>query len=99
MPDALVLSFTSFHGRAFFPGLGSIASLPNPPIVLVAEEAVIGLFIESSFSATFTKRYPGKECASEQDGTPDDIACGILIESSKTTIFAQVFDERSPPHA
>lgn len=58
-PDALVFSLTSFHGRGFFPGLGNAASLHNPLIVLAAVEAVIGLFIEISFIATFTKRFFG----------------------------------------
>jgi hypothetical protein len=58
-PDALVFSLTSFHGRGFFPGLGNEASLHNPLVVLAAVEAVIGLFIEISFIATFTKRYFG----------------------------------------
>ncbi len=57
MSDALVLSLPSFHGRVFYPELGSEAMLPNPPVVPVAEEAVIGLFIESSFIATFTQGY------------------------------------------
>jgi hypothetical protein len=60
MPDAPVLSLTSFHGRELFPGLGSVASLSNPPVVLVAEEAVFGFFIEIRFIATFTQRYFGK---------------------------------------
>jgi len=57
LPDALVFSLTSFHGRGFFPGLGSEASLHNPLIVMAAVEAVLGLFIEISFIATFTKRF------------------------------------------
>ncbi len=59
LPDALVFSLTSFHGRGFFPGLGSENSLHNPLVVLAASEAVIGLFIEISFIATFTKRFFG----------------------------------------
>lgn len=55
--EALVFSVTSFHGRGFFPG-GS--SLSDPKVVLAAAEAVIGLFIEISFIATFTQRYFGK---------------------------------------
>jgi len=58
-PDALVFSLTSFHGRGFFPGLGNEASLHNPLVMLAAIEAVIGLFIEISFIATFTKRFFG----------------------------------------
>ena len=60
LPDALVYSLTSFHGRGFFPGLGAMASLHNPLVVLAAAEAVIGLFIEISFIATFTQRFFGK---------------------------------------
>lgn len=59
LPDAVVFSLTSFHGRGFFPGLGNEISLHNPLIVLAALEAVIGLFIEISFIATFTKRVFG----------------------------------------
>ena len=58
-PDTIVFSLTSFHGRGFFPGFGSEASLHNPLVVLAAVEAVIGLFIEISFIATFTKRFFG----------------------------------------
>jgi uncharacterized protein YjbI with pentapeptide repeats len=58
-PDTLVFSLTSFHGRGFLPGLGSETSLRNPLVVLAALEAVIGLFIEISFIATFTKRFFG----------------------------------------
>ena len=58
-PDALVFSLTSFHGRGFFPGLGNEASLHNPLVMLAAIEAVVGLFIEISFIATFTKRFFG----------------------------------------
>jgi uncharacterized protein YjbI with pentapeptide repeats len=59
LPDALVFSLTSFHGRGFFPGLGNQTSLHNPLVVLAAIEAVIGLFIEISFIATFTRRFFG----------------------------------------
>ena len=59
LPDALVFSFTSFHGRGFFPGLGNETTLHNPLVVLAATEAVIGLFIEISFIATFTRRFFG----------------------------------------
>ncbi|HAH01278.1 MAG TPA: hypothetical protein DCL75_21070 [Ktedonobacter sp.] len=60
LPDALVYSLTSFHGRGFFPGLGKDITLHNPLVILAAAEAVIGLFIEISFIATFTQRYFGK---------------------------------------
>ncbi len=59
-PDALVYSLTSFHGRGFFPGLEHRTTLHDPLIMLAAFEAVIGLFIEISFIATFTQRVFGK---------------------------------------
>lgn len=59
-PDALVFSLTSFHGRGFFPSLGNETTLHNPLVVLAAIEAVVGLFIEISFIATFTQRFFGK---------------------------------------
>jgi uncharacterized protein YjbI with pentapeptide repeats len=58
-PDALVFSIMSFHGRGFFPSLSGETNLHNPLVVLAAFEAVIGLFIEISFIATFTKRFFG----------------------------------------
>jgi hypothetical protein len=60
LPNALVYSLTSFHGRGFFPGLGSETTLHNPLVVLAAVGAVVGLFIEISFIATITQRYFGK---------------------------------------
>ena len=52
--EALVLSVASFHGRGFFPqGI----NLGDPVAILAAGEAVIGLFVEISFIATFTQRY------------------------------------------
>lgn len=59
-PDAFVFSLTSFHGRGFFPGFENRTSLHNPLIILAAMEAVVGLFIEISFIATFTQRFFGK---------------------------------------
>ena len=59
LPDALVFSLTSFHGRGFFPSLGIDITLHNPLVVMAAAEAVVGLFIEVSFIATFTKRFFG----------------------------------------
>jgi hypothetical protein len=53
--SALVFSVTSFHGRGFFPGEG--LALDDPVTVLAALEAMIGLFIEIIFIATFTQRY------------------------------------------
>lgn len=58
-PDAFIYSLTSFHGRGFFPGFEEKPSLHDPLIIFAAFEAVIGLFIEISFIATFTKRFFG----------------------------------------
>jgi len=58
-PDAFVYSLTSFHGHGFFPGIQNKPSLHDPLVMLAAIEAVIGLFIEISFIATFTKRFFG----------------------------------------
>jgi uncharacterized protein YjbI with pentapeptide repeats len=55
---SLVFSVSSFHGRGFFPGTG--ITLDDPMTILASAEAVIGLFIEISFIATFTQRYFGK---------------------------------------
>jgi uncharacterized protein YjbI with pentapeptide repeats len=60
LPDSLVFSLMSFHGRGFFPSLSGETSLHNPLVVLAAAEAVIGLLIEISFIATFTQRFFGK---------------------------------------
>lgn len=54
--EALVLSLTSFHGRGFFPGF---LSLGDWVARLGAVEAVIGLFIELIFIATFSRRFLG----------------------------------------
>jgi Pentapeptide repeats (8 copies) len=59
-PDSLVFSLMSFHGRGFFPSLSSETNLHNPIVGLAAIEAVVGLFIEISFIATFTQRFFGK---------------------------------------
>lgn len=56
-PDAFVFSLTSFHGRGFFPSQETIVSLHSPMVILAAVEAVVGLFIEISFIATFTQRF------------------------------------------
>jgi hypothetical protein len=52
--EALVLSISSFHGRGFFP---SVPTLGDPVAVVAAAEAIIGLFIELVFIATFTQRF------------------------------------------
>ena len=57
LPDALVLSLLSFHGRGFFPSINGEITLHSPLVLLAAIEAVIGLFIEMSFIATFTQRF------------------------------------------
>jgi uncharacterized protein YjbI with pentapeptide repeats len=54
---ALVMSVSSFHGRGFFPSPN--LSLDNPLTVTAAIEAIVGLFIEISFIATFTQRFLG----------------------------------------
>jgi hypothetical protein len=54
--EALILSVSSFHGRGFFQPL---QSLGDPIAALAAIEAVVGLFIEISFIATFTQRFFG----------------------------------------
>jgi len=56
--SALVFSITSFHGRGFFPGEG--LKLDDPTTVLAAVEAIMGLFIEITFIATFTQRFFGR---------------------------------------
>jgi uncharacterized protein YjbI with pentapeptide repeats len=55
--EALIFSITAFHGRGFMPGPFSLAS---PVTALAAFEAVIGLFVEISFIATFTQRFFGR---------------------------------------
>jgi hypothetical protein len=60
LPDALVFSFMSFHGRGFFPSLSSETNLHNPLVILAATEAVLGLLIEISLISTFTQRFFGK---------------------------------------
>ena len=55
--EAVIFSITSFHGRGFFPGTFSLGS---PITALAALEAVVGLFIEISFIATFTQRFFGR---------------------------------------
>lgn len=55
--EALVLSLSSFHGRGFFP---QTITLGDPYARLAVTEAVLGLFIEISFIATFTQRFLGK---------------------------------------
>jgi len=53
--SALVFSVTSFHRRGFFPGGG--LALDGPITILAAIEAIMGLFIEITFIATFTQRF------------------------------------------
>lgn len=54
----LIFSVVSFHGRGFFPGPHGI-HLDNPITLLAAVEAVVGLFIELTFIASFTRRFLG----------------------------------------
>lgn len=55
--EALIFSVTAFHGRGFFPGP---FALSDPVTAMAAIEAVVGLFIEISFIATFTQRFFGR---------------------------------------
>jgi hypothetical protein len=55
---AVVFSITSFHGRGFAPGENVL--ITDPLSVLAAMEAMLGLFIEITFIATFTQRFLGK---------------------------------------
>jgi uncharacterized protein YjbI with pentapeptide repeats len=55
--EALVLSVSSFHGRGFF---ASNVSLGDTYARLAAGEAILGLFVEISFIATFTQRFFAK---------------------------------------
>ena len=55
--QALIFSVTAFHGRGFLVGPFTLAS---PITAFAALEAVIGLFIEISFIATFTQRFFGR---------------------------------------
>jgi hypothetical protein len=55
--EAFIFSVTSFHGRGFLPGPFALSS---PITALAALEAIIGLFIEISFIATFTQRFFGR---------------------------------------
>ena len=60
LPDTLVFSLMSFHGRGFFPSRSGETALHNPLVVLAAAEAVMGLLIEISVIAPFTQRFFGK---------------------------------------
>lgn len=55
--EALIFSVTAFHGRGFLVGPFTLAS---PITAFAALEAVVGLFIEISFIATFTQRFFGR---------------------------------------
>lgn len=54
--EAVILSISAFHGRGFFQ---PVQSLGDPVAILAAFEALIGLFIEITFIATFTSRFFG----------------------------------------
>jgi hypothetical protein len=55
---AVIFSVTAFHGRGFF--LGGEFGYESNVALLAAIEAIVGLFIELSFIATFTQRFLGK---------------------------------------
>lgn len=55
--EAAVVSLTAFHGRGFF---SQQFSPGDPQSIIAALEAVVGLVIEISFIATFTKRFFGQ---------------------------------------
>jgi uncharacterized protein YjbI with pentapeptide repeats len=56
-PNALAFSVTSFHGRGFETLInGSNGSIPHGAVFLAAFEAVIGLLLEVTFIASFTRR-------------------------------------------
>jgi hypothetical protein len=52
--EALILSISAFHGHGFFQ---PVQSLGDSVAILAAFEALIGLFIEITFIATFTQRF------------------------------------------
>jgi hypothetical protein len=54
--QALIVSLGSFHGRGFFP---STYNLGGPLAAIGTAEAVVGVFIELIFIATFTRRFLG----------------------------------------
>lgn len=54
--EAAVLSVSSFHGRGFFT---NTIQLGDPLAIVAAFEAVMGLFIELVFIATFSRRFLG----------------------------------------
>lgn len=56
LDEALVLSLTSFHGRGFLP---TYSNLGDWVARTAAVEAVVGLFIELIFIATFSRRFLG----------------------------------------
>jgi hypothetical protein len=56
---AVIFSITAFHGRGFFLGSSGLG-YDSLITILGAVEAVIGLIIELSFIATFTRRFLGK---------------------------------------
>jgi hypothetical protein len=54
--ESIVLSFSSFHGRGFFP---QMMSLGDPLAIIAVFEAVMGLFIEVILIATFSRKFLG----------------------------------------
>ncbi len=55
--EAVILSLTCFHGRGFFTNTITIG---DPVTTFAAIEAVLGLFIELVFIATFSKKFLGE---------------------------------------
>jgi uncharacterized protein YjbI with pentapeptide repeats len=61
LSDWVILGFTAFHGRGFLPKLLPTAGTTVEPnvwiLTLAMLEAIIGVFIESIFIATFSRRF------------------------------------------
>lgn len=58
VPEAIIFSVTSFHGRGFSPGPGGEhVALSNPIVMVSAVEAGVGLLLEITFFATVTQRF------------------------------------------
>ncbi len=56
-PNALAFSVTSFHGRGYETLInGANGSIPHDAVFLAAFEAVVGLLLEVTFIASFTRR-------------------------------------------
>ncbi len=55
--DFLAFSLASFHGRGFFPASSTEIPIQSAITRLAELEAVIGLYLELTFIASFTKRF------------------------------------------